>query len=102
MILEVAEIRVKRGHDEEFIDGVADAMPLFLRAKGCHGISLHKVLELQDVYRLVVKWDTVEDHTVHFRNSSEFTEWRRLVGCYFEAPPVVTHLEQLLEASVPA
>lgn len=91
MIYEIAEITVKAGDEARFEEGVAQAAPLFLRAKGCHGVSLHRVIENQSVYRLVVKWDTIENHLVDFRNSDDFQEWRRLVGPYFEIPPVVTH-----------
>ena len=71
--------------------GGANAAPLFLRAKGCHGLNLQRVVEDLSVYRLVVQWETVEHHTVDFRNSDDFQEWRRLVGPFFANPPVVTH-----------
>ena len=76
---------------DNFEIGVAQAAPLFLRAKGCHGLNLQRVVEDLSVYRLVVQWETVEHHTVDFRNSDDFQEWRRLVGPFFANPPVVTH-----------
>ena len=93
MIYEVAEITVKAGNEASFESGVAQAAPLFLRAKGCHGVSLHRVVEHTSVYRLLVRWDTVDDHLVGFRESADFLEWRRLVSDYFAGPPVVTHSE---------
>lgn len=91
MILEVAEIAVKPGSEEAFQQGVEKAAPLFLRAKGCHGVSLHRVIETPSLYRLVVKWETVDNHMVDFRNSDDFQEWRKLVGPFFDAAPQVTH-----------
>ncbi|QRM56179.1 antibiotic biosynthesis monooxygenase family protein [Sinorhizobium sp. BG8] len=91
MILEVAEITVKAGSEPAFEEGVEKAAPLFLRAKGCHGLSLHRVVENPTVYRLVVKWETVDDHMVDFRNSDDFQEWRELVGPFFDGAPRVTH-----------
>ncbi len=91
MIHEIAEVTVKAGDESRFEEGVAQAAPLFLRAKGCHGVSLHRVIENQSVYRLLVKWDTIENHLVDFRDSDDFQEWRRLVGSFFANPPVVTH-----------
>ncbi|WP_338011954.1 antibiotic biosynthesis monooxygenase family protein [Mesorhizobium sp. ORS 3428] len=44
---------------------MAEAAPLFLKAKGCHGLSLHRIGEDPTSYRLVVKWETVEDYMVH-------------------------------------
>ncbi|MDQ0512931.1 antibiotic biosynthesis monooxygenase family protein [Ancylobacter amanitiformis] len=91
MIMEVAELTIRPGDEHAFEKGVAMAAPLFLRAKGCHGLSLQKVIETPNLYRLRVKWETVENHMVDFRASDDFQEWRGLVGAYFAAPPMVTH-----------
>ncbi|WP_085026378.1 antibiotic biosynthesis monooxygenase family protein [Ensifer aridi] len=96
MIIEIAELTVAEGKEAELEAGVAQAAKLFLRARGCHGLALHRVIETPDVYRLVVKWETVEDHMIHFRNSDDFQEWRRLVGHCFAKPPSVTHCGQVL------
>lgn len=93
MIVEVAEISVKTGSEAQFEAGVSRAAPLFLRAKGCHGVALHRVVETPHLYRLLVKWETVDDHMVGFRNSEDFQEWRRLVSPYFDGAPKVTHSE---------
>ncbi|MDU6242457.1 MAG: antibiotic biosynthesis monooxygenase, partial [Bradyrhizobium sp.] len=49
--------------------------------------------------RLMVKWETLENHTVDFRGSENFTEWRGLVGPYFAAPPDVEHTETVLTSA---
>ena len=59
---------------------MAQAIPVFRRSKGCHGMELHRTIERPSKYRLFVKWGTLEDHTVTFRGSENFQEWRRLVG----------------------
>jgi hypothetical protein len=41
----------------------------------------------------MVTWETVDDHTVHFRESQDFQEWRRLVGGFFAGPPQVGHVQ---------
>jgi len=82
--------------NDEFEQGVANAAPLFRRAKGCRGLSLQRGIEQPLQYRLVVAWDTVEDHTVHFRGSEDFQAWRGLVGHCFDAPPVVEHVATVL------
>ena len=96
MILEIAQIDIKPGMESEFEAGVAKAAPLFKRAKGCKGLSLQRSIEKPSRYRLFVKWDTVENHTVDFRGSEDFTAWRALVGQYFAAPPEVEHTETVL------
>ena len=42
---------------------------------------------------LLVRWETLDDHIVGFRQSEAFTRWRSLIGPYFQSPPVVEHLE---------
>lgn len=91
MIFEIAEIEVKPNEEEAFEAAVAKATPLFRRAKGCHDMELQRSIEKPSRYRLVVKWETVEDHMVHFRESEDFQEWRKLVGPHFAAAPVVEH-----------
>jgi len=96
MITEIAQIEVRPGSEKDFEAGVAKAKPLFMRAKGCHGIELHKSVEKPARYRLFVKWGTLENHTVDFRGSEDFQAWRGLVGQYFAAPPEVEHTETVV------
>ncbi len=94
MVLEIAQIDIKPGMEAEFEAGVAKAAPLFQRAKGCKGMELQRSIEKPERYRLFVRWETLEDHTVAFRGSDDFQEWRRLVGHCFERPPEVEHTVQ--------
>jgi heme-degrading monooxygenase HmoA len=91
MILEIAQIDVKPGLEAEFEAGVARAAPLFQRAKGCGGLELQRSIEKPTRYRLFVRWATLEDHTVAFRGSADFQEWRKLVSHCFAQPPEVEH-----------
>ena len=91
MIFEIASIEVKEGLGESFETGVAKALPLFLRANGCRSLTLERSIETPSRYRLVVGWDTVEDHVEGFRRSDDFQEWRTLVGDTFASPPHVEH-----------
>src|SRR5262249_10098546 len=91
MIFEIVEIDIKPGEEAAFEAGVEKAVPIFRRAKGCHGMELQRSIETPSKYRLVIKWETVEDHMEHFRGSEDFQEWRKLVGPYFASAPVVGH-----------
>lgn len=93
MFLEVAEIAVT--DPEGFEKAVSQARPHFLAAQGCHGLSLHRVVETPDVYRLVVAWERVEDHMETFRNSDGFQTWRALASPFFASPPKVTHSHEV-------
>ncbi|MEW6255400.1 MAG: antibiotic biosynthesis monooxygenase family protein [Pseudomonadota bacterium] len=91
MIYEIAQLTIKDGEEAAFEAGASKAVPLFQRAKGCHGMRVERSIETPTAYTLIVTWETVEDHMVHFRNSADFQEWRSLVGGTFAAPPQVHH-----------
>jgi heme-degrading monooxygenase HmoA len=97
MVLEIAQIDVKPGMENEFEAGVREAAPLFRRAKGCKGMELQRSVERPTRYRLFVTWETVESHTVDFRGSADFQEWRKLVGRCFAQPPEVEHTNQVVK-----
>jgi heme-degrading monooxygenase HmoA len=96
VIHEIAHIAVKPGLQAEFERGVEQAAQLLRRARGCRGLGLQRGIERPLHYGLVVAWDRVEDHTVHFRGSDGFQAWRGLVGHCFDALPVVEHVETAL------
>lgn len=96
MIYEVAEIEVIAGSDASFEAAVAAAMPHFKSARGCRSFALNRSVEYPQRYRLVVGWDSVDDHMIHFRASEGFQAWRALVGAYFAAPPRVEHVTVVL------
>lgn len=91
MVYEIATIDVKDGSEAAFEAAVKEAAPYFQKARGCSGLSLERSVEQPSRYYLVVTWASVEDHMVHFRNSPDFQEWRRLASPHFAAPPTVEH-----------
>jgi quinol monooxygenase YgiN len=96
MILEIAQIDVKPGMESAFEAGVKQATPIFKRAKGCSAVMLTRSHEYPQRYRLFVRWATLENHTVDFRGSPDFQEWRKLVGHCFAAPPNVEHATEVV------
>lgn len=92
MVLEIAQIEVTPGKEAAFEAAVAQAKPLFARAKGCKAMSLQRSVEKPGRYRLFVEWETIEDHTVAFRGSADFQAWRGLAGPFFASPPEVEHV----------
>jgi quinol monooxygenase YgiN len=96
MITEIAQIEIKPGMEAEFEAGVKKAAPVFKRAKGCRAMELRRSVEKPARYRLFVAWETVENHTVDFRGSPDFQEWRSLVAHCFASPPEVEHVAQVL------
>ncbi|MHA6686162.1 antibiotic biosynthesis monooxygenase family protein [Mesorhizobium sp. A556] len=98
MVLEIAEFDIILGKETAFEAGVREAVPLFQAAKGYRSITLKRIVEKPGTYRLLVEWETLEDHTVTFRNSEAFQKWRSLVGSYFATTPRVDHSETIVEA----
>lgn len=96
MVFEIATIQVKPGVHAEFEAAIAAAVPLFKRAKGCKSLRLERTVEHGDRYRLVIGWETLEDHTVQFRASEELQEFRRLAGGFVAGPSVMEHVEVVL------
>jgi quinol monooxygenase YgiN len=95
MIWEIAELKIIESATREFEAALVHAVPLFRQARGCHGMQMRRSIEQPGRYRLIVEWDTVEDHMIHFRQSADFQKWRELVGGYFAAAPEVEHAERL-------
>lgn len=91
MIIEVATIKVKSGAESAFEEAVARATDVFRRAEGCLGMVLTRCVEDPSHYDVVIRWKRLEDHTVGFRGSPLFAEWRALVGPHFAEPPSVKH-----------
>ena len=100
MITEIAQIDVKAGAEKDFEAAVEKARAVFGRSKGFQGFELHRSIERPQRYRLMVKWETLENHTVDFRGSENFAEWRTLVGQYFAAPPDVEHTETVVTTAI--
>lgn len=96
MIIEVASIAVKAGEEKAFTAAVEKAAEVFRRAKGCKGMQLTRCVEEPGIYDVVIRWETLESHTVGFRESPLFQEWRALVGPHFAEPPKVRHYSVVL------
>ena len=96
MILELADFRILPGKQLEFdaaiLRGVTEVIS---NSKGFCGYKVNQGVESPDRYLLMIFWETLENHTVDFRESAAFLEWRAIVGPYFAAPPVVEHFTLL-------
>ena len=91
MILERALITVKPGQAEAFKTAFAKARPHIEGSKGCRKVEMRPGIENADDFLLLVWWETLEDHTIGFRESAAFTEWRAILGPLFASPPQVVH-----------
>ena len=99
MILELADLRIHAGQNDAFDEAIARGLKdVIAHARGCRGYKVNRGIENPQRYVLQIFWDTLEDHTVGFRESEAFTQWRAIVGPFFAAPPVVEHFDLLLKS----
>ncbi len=99
MILEVAEFRIKPGTQADFDAAIKRGVETVIaKAKGYRGYKVQKGIDSPERYLLMIHWDTVENHTIDFRQSPAFQEWRAFVSSYFAAPPVAEHFSLLTES----
>ena len=94
MILELADIRIHPGQQAAFDEAIQRGLETVIsQAKGFQGFKVNKGIESPERYILQIFWATLENHTVDFRESPLFTQWRAIVGPFFARPPVVEHFE---------
>lgn len=92
MILELAEITIRPGEQAQFDAAITRGIKTVIaHAVGFRRASVHKGIESPERYVLQIEWDTLENHTVDFRGSPGFAEWRAIVGPFFAQPPRVEH-----------
>ena len=98
MILELADIRIRPGQQAAFDEAITRGVQTVIsKAQGFRGFKVNKGIESPERYILQIFWDTLEDHTVHFRGSPAFADWRAIVGPFFAQPPVVEHFTLVTE-----
>jgi heme-degrading monooxygenase HmoA len=93
LIREVAHVTVLEGHHADFERDLSKAVAEILsQANGfIEFTGVGWCVERPNVYLFTIDWETLEDHTVGFRESELFIRWRELIGTHFDGPPVVEH-----------
>ena len=91
MILEVAVLDVRAGEETAFERDFVTASRFISGIPGYLSHELHRGLEKPSRYLLLVRWATLEAHTVGFRKSAAYLEWKRLLHHYYDPFPTVEH-----------
>ncbi len=91
MILEVAILNVIPGREAQFEAAFRQAQAIISSMKGYRSHELRRCVEAGNRYILLVSWDTLEDHTIGFRGSSGYQEWKRMLHHFYDPFPVVEH-----------
>lgn len=100
MILELADIRIHPGQQAAFDEAIQRGIrEVISKAKGFQGFKVNKGIESPERYLLQIFWGTLENHTVDFRQSAAFADWRAIVGPFFAGPPTVEHFDLLAKSA---
>jgi len=91
MILEVAILDVKVGQEEKFEITFKKAQIIISGMQGYVSHQLQKCIEKENRYILLVNWNTLEDHTVGFRQSEPYKQWKELLHHFYSPFPEVEH-----------
>ena len=91
MILEVAILNVIPSMRDAFEEAFRVASPLIAASAGYISHELRRCLETPNRYLLLVQWKTLEDHTVGFRSSERYAEWKNLLHKFYDPFPLVEH-----------
>jgi heme-degrading monooxygenase HmoA len=96
MVTEIADFRVLADRQEEFADAVREGLRYVSDTPGFRSARLTRSIETPARFVLLIEWDSVEAHTVGFRESENFGRWGGVVGPFFDGAPTVEHVDELV------
>ncbi len=91
MVLEHALLDVKHGSEADFEKAFSVAQSIISKSPGFISLRLVRGIERPSTYLLLVEWESLEDHTVGFRESARYGEWRELLHHFYDPFPTVEH-----------
>jgi heme-degrading monooxygenase HmoA len=95
MITEIALLNIKSGQSAAFEEAFGNAQPIIESMTGYIQHELLQCIEEDNKYLLTVRWKTVEDHMVGFRQSKQYAEWKKLLHHFYDPFPVVEHYKRI-------
>mgnify|MGYP003581562190 CR=1 FL=1 len=95
MILEMAVLQVKPGRASDFQEAFREAAPIIAGAAGHIAHELHRCVEDPDRFLLLVRWQTLDDHTRGFRGSPQYQRWKALLHHFYVPFPRIEHYAPL-------
>lgn len=91
MILETAILNVRVGDEAAFERALVQARPLIAASPGFVNLEIRRCIETANRYLLLAKWQSLEEHTIGFRQSERYQRWRALLHHFYEPFPTVEH-----------
>lgn len=97
MILEVATLEIKKGSQDQFEAAFKEASLIISSMKGYINHELHKCIEVEGKYLLLVRWETLEAHTIGFRSSPNYQIWKAKLHHFYDPFPLVEHFQVVVD-----
>lgn len=79
------------GQEAEFEAAFDTAQKIIASIPGYMSHELQRCIEQPNRYVLLVRWQSLEDHTIGFRESAEYQSWKSLLHHYYDPFPTVEH-----------
>lgn len=95
MVLEIAQYTAQPGKADEFQAGLLRGIEIIRKAKGCVSATPRRQIEDPEKFIVMIEWETLEDHTVGFRGSPQFLEYRSHLAGLFVEPILAPHYEAI-------
>jgi heme-degrading monooxygenase HmoA len=95
MILEIATFDIKEQAQTAFIKAFQEAQLVVAKAKGFVALECQHCIETPTKFVVLIQWETLEDHTIGFRESELFIQWRALLSPHFQNSPVAEHFQTI-------
>lgn len=95
MIMEAVMLQVKVGMEAEYEEAFRGASKIISSMKGYISHNLQRCIEVEGKYLLLVQWESLEDHTVGFRQSNEYQQWKKQLHHFYDPFPIVEHFEKV-------
>ena len=67
------------------------ARPIVAATPGFKGMDVMRCVETPNRYLILVKWESLEAHTIAFRKSERYQQCWELLHQYYEPFPTVEH-----------
>jgi heme-degrading monooxygenase HmoA len=100
LILEIATLDIRPGVAPEFELAFKHAEPIIASIQGYISHELQHCIENSNRYVLLVYWETLEAHTIGFRESPQYEDWKKLLHHFYEPFPSVEHFKLIPSCSI--
>ncbi len=95
LVLEAAVFDIVEGQATQFELAFEQAQCIISAMTGYISHDIQRCIEQPNQYLLLVQWQTLEDHTVGFKESQQYQQWRDLLHDFFSKTPAVLHYQKL-------